>query len=46
VKILILKKERYVVSSDIVTTLGLGMKMRLATRLTIRLTLGFLRINP
>jgi hypothetical protein len=43
VKILILKKGRYVV---IVTTLGLGMKMRLATRLTIRLTLGFLRINP
>jgi hypothetical protein len=45
-QVTILKKGRYVVSSDIVTTLRLGMKMRLATRLTIRLTLRFLRINP
>ncbi len=45
-KILILKKGRYIISSDIVTILGLGMKMRLVMRLIIRLTLGFLRINP
>ncbi len=45
-KILILKKRRYIISSNIIITLGLGIKMRLATRLIIRLILGFLRINP
>jgi hypothetical protein len=46
VKILKLKKGRYVISSDIVTILGPGIKIRLVTRLIIRLILGFLKINP